>query len=133
MRSYTTCLAGIAALLMSFPAFAQAQADSVVLRITSPRGAEVQFSGVVALKDSKTERRIENARTPFELRLAAQDIDARFSARDGGSLSGDIVTYSQGTQRGRVTGTMYIGEVKLYFQPGGAFGFGSRLAQGHIP
>ena len=125
-------LASVVALLMGLPTLAHAQADSIVLRITSPRGAEVQFSGVITFKDAKTERRVEG-RTPFEIELPAQHIDARFSATDAGALSGDIVTYRAGVQRGHVTGTVYLGDVKLYFEPGARFGFGSRLAQRLTP
>jgi hypothetical protein len=117
------------AALLSIPSFAHGQADSVVLRITSPRGTEVLFSGVITLKGAETERRLDKVRTPFELKLPAQHIDARFTAADGGALRGDIVTYREGKQRGHVTGTMYFGEVKLYFEPGLAFGFGARIAR----
>lgn len=133
MSSFKYLVATVGALLMIVPTAARAQADSVVLRITSPRGTEVTFSGVLTLKGSKTERRLEKVRTPFEITLAAQDIDARFSASDGGALSGEILAYRQGKQHGHVSGTMYFGEVKLYFQPDGSFGFGSRLAQRILP
>ena len=123
----------VLAVLMSVPAIAYGQADTVVIRITSPRGAEVQFSGVITFKDGKTERRLDRVATPFELRLPAQSLDARFTAVDGGALSGDIVTYRAGQQRGHVTGTNYTGEVKLHFDPGGSFGYGGRFARRFTP
>ena len=119
--------------LLTVSSLAGAQADSVVLRVTSPRGAEAVFSGIITLKDSRTERRLDSVRTPFEVTLPAQAIDARFSAADGGALSGDILTYRNGKQGGHVTGTVYVGEVKLYFDPKGRFGFGQRLAQALTP
>lgn len=118
--------------LLSIPSIARGQADSVVLRITSPRGNEVLFGGVITLKGAQTERRLDGVRTPFELTLPAQHVDARFTAADGGSLSGDIFIYRDGKQRGHATGTMYFGEVKLYFDPGAGFGFGPRVAR-HRP
>ena len=115
--------------LLGIASVAHGQADSVVIRITSPRGTEVQFSGVITLKDNKTQRRFDRVSTPFEVKLPAQSIDARFIATDGGALSADLVTYRDGKQRGQVTGTMYVGEVKLYLEPGVAFGFGPRVAR----
>lgn len=129
MRSIPLAVLG----LLTLSSLAKAQADSVVLRITSPRGVETVFSGVITLRDSRTERRLDNVRTPFVVTLLAQAIDARFSAADGGALSGDILTYRQGAQRGHVTGTVYVGDVKLYFDPKGRFGFGQRLAQALTP
>ncbi len=125
-------LMSLVACLMGLPSIAHAQADSVLLRVTSSRGADVQFSGVITLKDARSERRIEG-RTPFEIKLPAQDIDARFSATDGGALSGDIFTFRNGVQRGHVFGTVYVGDVKLHFVPGARFGFGSRVAQRLMP
>lgn len=122
----------VAALLI-LPSVAHGQADSVVLRVTSPRGTEVLFSGVITLKDTQTERRVDNVRTPFELKLPAQHIDARFTAADGGALSGDLFTFREGKQRGHVTGTVYLGEVKLYVEPGVRFGFGRRVARTFFP
>ena len=95
----------VLAALMSIPSVASAQADTVVIWVTSPRGAEVAFNGVITFRDGKTERRLDGVVTPFELRLPAQDIDARFSAADGGALSGDLVTYRDGKQRGQAAGT----------------------------
>jgi hypothetical protein len=112
--------------LAASPLAAQGMADSVVLRVTSPRGEEVTFSGVVTFRDGKTERRIENVRTPFELRVAAEDLDARFTAADGGALSGEIVAYRAGKQHGHATGTTYVGAVNLHFDPRRGFGFGER-------
>jgi hypothetical protein len=119
----------VVAALLAIPSVAHGQADSVVIRITSPRGTEVQFSGVITLKDNKTQRRFDRVSTPFEVKLPAQSVDARFTATDGGALSADLVTYREGKQRGQVTGTMYSGEVKLYLEPGVAFGFGPRAAR----
>jgi hypothetical protein len=134
MRFHRRWLAGLATLLLHVPALAGAQADSVVLRITSPRGAEVKFSGVITLSDGKTERRIENVSTPFEVKLPAQRIDARFRAADGGALSGDIIVYRKGGgEPGRVAGTMYTGDVTLYLDPGRGYGFGPRVTQRPIP
>jgi hypothetical protein len=134
MSSHRIWLAGLTVLLLHSPTLAHAQADSVVLRITSPRGTEVKFSGVITLSDGKTERRIENVSTPFELKLPVQQIDARFRAADGGALSGDIIVYRKGGgEPGHVTGTMYTGDVKLYLDPGGRYGFGPRVAQRPIP
>ena len=116
----------LVAALIGLPSLAFGQADTVVLRVTSPRGTEVQFSGVITLRDGKTERRLENVSTPYEIRLAAQNVDARFTAVDGGGLSGDLTTYREGKQRGHVTGTRYSGTVRLYHEPGVAFGFGGR-------
>jgi hypothetical protein len=114
-------------LFAASPAIGQSQADSVVLRVTSPRGTDIAFSGVITLKDGKTERKIENLRTPFELRLPTQNIEARFTAADGGALSGEVIAYRDGKQNGHVTGTKYAGTVELYFQPGHRFGFGPRM------
>ena len=113
---------------VSAPSFAQQASDTVVIRVTSPRGVAVAFSGVVTLRDAKTERRLENVRTPFELRLPAQNLEARFSADDGAALGGEIISYKAGVQHGQVTGHVYVGQVRLYFEPSGSFGFGPRLA-----
>ena len=120
----------VLAALMSIPSVASAQADTVVIRVTSPRGAEVAFNGVITFRDGKTERRLDGVVTPFELRLPAQDIDARFSAADGGALSGDLVTYRDGKQRGQAAGTNLRGEVKLHYEPGVSYGYGGRPARG---
>lgn len=125
-------LMSLVALLAALPTRLHAQADSILLRITSPRGAEVQFSGVITLRDARTERRIEG-RTPFEITLPAQDIDARFSATDRGALSGDIVAFRDGVRRGHAFGTVHVGDVKLHFAPGAGFGFGSSVAQRLAP
>jgi hypothetical protein len=103
-----------------------AQGDTVVLIVKSPRGEEVAFTGTIVLRDAKTTRRIENVRTPFELRLAKQDFDASFAAADGGALNGEIVVFKAGEQSGHAWGTVYRGEVKLHYQPRGSFGFGGR-------
>jgi len=121
------------AALLGIPSFAHSQADSVVLRITSPRGTAVLFSGVITLKGAQTERRLDNVRTPFELKLPAQSIDGRFTAADGGSLSGEIFSYREGKQDGYVTGTVYFGKVNLYFEPGVSFGFGPRVVRALSP
>jgi hypothetical protein len=113
--------------------FAQAQpmsADTVVLRVTSPRGEEVTFSGVVTMRDARTERRLDNMRTPFELRLPTQNIDARFTAADGKGLGGEIISYKAGKQHGLVVGQMYSGTVALYYDSGDGFGFGPRRKRG---
>jgi hypothetical protein len=124
----------LAALLPVIPAIAQARADSVILRVTSPRGDEVAFSGVITLKDEKAERKIEHRRTPFEIRLAAQDIDARFTADDGGALSGEITPFRGDRKMGHVSGVVRTGAVLLHFVPGQSFGFGGRrLAQRLLP
>ena len=122
-----------AAAFSLLPSLAHGQADSVVLRVTSPRGTEVIFNGVITLRGAQTERRLENVRTPFELKLPAQHIEARFAAADGGALSGDLVTYRDGMQRGHVTGTVYVGDVKLYAEPGVGFGFGPRMSRPVTP
>src|SRR5687768_10995867 len=119
----------VVAAMLGIPSVAHRQADSVVIRITSPRGTEVQFSGVITLKDNKTQRRFDRVSTPFELTLPVQSVDARFTAADGGALTGDLVIHREGKQPGQVTGTMYSGEVKLYLEPGVAFGFGPRVAR----
>ena len=121
------------AALSLLPSLGKAQTDSVVLRVTSPRGTEVMFNGVITLRGAQTERRLENVRTPFELKLPAQHIEARFAAADGGALSGDLVTYREGMQRGHVTGTVYVGYVKLYAEPGVGFGFGPRMSRPVTP
>ena len=123
MRFHRSIVSG----LLLIPSVVLGQADSVVIRITSPRNTEVQFSGVIILKDNKTQRRFDRVSTPFEITLPAQSVDARFTATDGGALSGDLITYREGKQRGHVTGTMYSGEVKLYLEPSVAFGFGPRV------
>ena len=123
----------VLAVLMSVPAMAYGQADTVVIRITSPRGAEVQFSGVITFSDGKTERRLDRVATPFELRLPGQSIDARFTAADGGALSGDIITYREGQRRGHAAGTNYRGEVKLHFEPGVSYGYGGRVERPLTP
>jgi hypothetical protein len=112
--------------LAASPLAAQAQADTVVLRVTSPRGGDVAFSGVVTLRDGKTERRFDNVKTPFELRLPAEDLDARFTAADGGALSGEVMPFRAGKQHGLVSGTIYAGAVQLYFDRRQGFGFGGR-------
>jgi hypothetical protein len=124
---------GIAALLAinaaSSPSLAQeptAAGDSVVLRVTSPRGQEVTFSGAITFRDSKTERRLDRITTPFELRLPAQNIDAHFRADDYRGLGGELVRYESGKQRGYVRGTVHLGTVRLYFDSAGSYGFGSR-------
>jgi len=129
MRSFRIAVVG----LFMTSSLAYAQADSVVLRITSPRGAETVFSGVITFKDARTERRLDSIRTPFEITMPAQAIDARFSATDGGALNGAIIAYRKGEQRGHVWGTMYSGDVKLYFDANGRFGFGSRLPRALTP
>jgi hypothetical protein len=120
----------VTAVFAALPAAAQtevtAQGDSVVLIVKSPRGVEVAFSGTIIMREAKTTRRLENLRTPFELRLAKEDFDARFTADDGGALNGEIVVFKAGEQRGHVWGTTYRGAVNLYFEPGGRFGFGGR-------
>ena len=123
----------VMAALAAIPSILYGQADSVVIRITSPRGVEVPFNGVITFSDGKTERRLERVLTPFEVTLPAQNVDARFTAADGGALSGDVITYRKGQQRGHVTGTNYAGEVKLYFEPGVAFGYGGRIARTPTP
>ena len=124
-------IAALAAIpLAALPALAQtpvsAGGDTVVLIVKSPRGVEVTFSGTIVLRDAKTTRRIDNVKTPFELRLPAQDIDARFVADDGAGLNGEIVEFRGGEKRGQVWGTMYRGPLLLYFEPGRRFGFGDR-------
>ena len=103
-----------------------AAGDTVVLLVKSPGGAEVTFSGTIVLRDAKQTRRIDNVKTPFELRLKAQDIDARFVAADGAGLSGEIVAFRGGQKGGQVWGTVYRGPLLLYFDPGKGFGFGDR-------
>jgi hypothetical protein len=112
--------------LAASPLTAQAQADTVVLRVTSPRGRDVAFSGVVTLREGKTERRFDNVKTPFELRLPAEDLDARFTAADGGALSGEVMPFRAGKQNGYVSGTIHRGAVQLYFDRRQGFGFGGR-------
>lgn len=60
------------------------------------------------------------------MRLEKQDIDARFTADDGGALNGEIVPFKDGMRQGQVWGGTYRGAVSLYFAPGEGFGFGSR-------
>src|SRR5438105_10857341 len=108
----------LASSALSTPCRAQATsatADSVVLRVTSPRAEQVTFSGTVTLRDAKTERRLNGVTTPFELRLPAQDIDARFIADDGMALGGELVSYKAGKDSGRVRGKTYVGTVRLYY------------------
>jgi hypothetical protein len=102
--------------------------DTVVLIVKSPRGHEVAFSGTIVLKDAKTTRRFDNVMTPFEIRLAKQDIDARFTADDGLALNGELITFKRGTRQAHVSGTTYGGPLTLYAEPGVAVGFGSRTA-----
>jgi len=103
-----------------------AKGDTVVLIVKSPRGQEVAFSGTVVLRDANKTLRYDNEKTPFELRLAKQDIDARFAADDGGGLNGEIVSFKDGERQGQAWGTTYRGALSLYFAPGFGFGFGSR-------
>ena len=103
-----------------------ASGDTVVLIVKSPRGVEVTFSGTIVLRDANTTQRIDNVKTPFELRLPRQNIDARFVAEDGAGLNGEIVAFRGGEKRGQVWGTIYRGPLLLYFEPGGRFGFGDR-------
>lgn len=125
---FAAALLGVS--LAGIPAEAQtkveAQGDTVILLVTSPRGHEVAFSGTVVLRDARTTRRFDKVSTPFEIRLPRQDIDARFSADDGSALSGEIVPFKDGKQQGHVWGTVYRGTVKLHLEPGGTFGFGGR-------
>ena len=129
-RCFVVAIAAIP--LATLPIAAQtpvsASGDTVVLIVKSPRGTEVSFSGTIVLRDAKTTRRIDNVTTPFELRLPAQDIDARFVADDGAGLSGEIVVFRSGDKGGQVWGTMYRGPLLLYFAPGQGFGFGDRNA-----
>jgi hypothetical protein len=100
--------------------------DTVILIVKSPRGHEITFSGTIVLRDYKTTRRFDKVKTPFELRLPAQDVDARFEADDGQGLDGEIVMFRGGAKRGQVWGTVYRGTLKLYSEPGKGFGFGER-------
>ena len=123
----------VTAALLGIPGLARAQADSIVVRVTSPRGSEVLFSGLVTFRDARTERRLENVRTPFELKLPAQHIDVRLTATDGGALSGGVFILRDHKERGYATGTVYHGDVKLYFEPGVGYGFGPRVARRLTP
>jgi hypothetical protein len=100
--------------------------DTIVLIVKSPRGHEISFSGTLVLRGTKTTRRFDNVKTPFELRLPAQDVDARFDADDGQGLDGEIVLFRGGAKRGQVWGTVYRGTLKLFAEPGKGFGFGER-------
>jgi hypothetical protein len=105
-----------------------ASGDTVILIVKSPREHELTFSGTIVLRDAKTTRRLDNVKTPFEIRLPVQDIAARFVADDGAGLDGEIVAFRGGEKRGQVWGTVYRGPLQLYFEPGKGFGFGDRNA-----
>ena len=120
--------AGVARVPAQAQSGASAPNDTVILRVTSPRGVEVAFNGTITLRDRRTEQRIENQRTPFEVRLPRQNVDARFTASDGFALGGEIISIRDGRPSGHVTGTVHVGEVKLFYERGQGFGFGSRYA-----
>lgn len=123
----------VTAALLGIPGLARGQADSVVVRVTSPRGSEVLFSGFITFRDARSERRLENVRTPFELKLPAQQIDVRVTAADGGALSGGVFVLREEKERGYATGTVHRGDVKLYYAPGVGYGFGRRVARRLTP
>ena len=128
LKQLTSVVSTFAGLWLCAPtAAAKAQSsssDTVVLRVASPRQGPVRFSATITLKDAQTVRQLDSLVTPFELRLPAQDIDARFQAADFGPLSGTLVF--KGTE---VSGTSYFDPIRLYFTPGGRFGFGPKESE----
>jgi hypothetical protein len=129
-RSWVAALLAlpVAALRMLAQTPVSASGDTVILIVKSPRGQEVTFSGSIVLRDAKTTRRFDNVKTPFEIRLPVQDIDARFVADDGAALDGEIVAFRNGKKGRHAWGTVYRGPLVLYHEPGKGFGFGDRRA-----
>lgn len=120
--------------LLAAPLAAQSsKADSVVIRVMSRRDAQTTFSGVITLRDSKSERRFDKVTTPFEIRIPAEFLEARFIADDGGSLGGELLPVRDGKALGNVNGHSYVGKVELFYQPGVGFGFGKRAPGRAIP
>ena len=121
-------------------ASAQAQVtaagDTIILLVTSPRGHEVLFSGTITLREAMTEKKLENVRTPFEIRLPIQPIEASFTAVDGGALGGEIHPFRDGKPRGHAIGTTWTAAapLHLFYRPGFGWGFGNpELARTRIP
>lgn len=118
----------VTALLLA-PVAAAAQAapsrDTIVIRITSPRGVEVPVTGSIVFRESRTERTFENVMTPVEVRVPRQEVDIRFAAVDGKSLSGELVHMRGGEQRGYARGTTHWGAITLY-NDRSRYGFGQR-------
>ena len=104
---------------------AEAQEDSVILRITSNRGEEARFSGTISFDGARAPIELKNALTPYELKLPHQILRASVTADDAGVLAGEIIRMKQGEIVGHVQGHTWLGAVKLYNEPGKSFGFGS--------
>ena len=123
---------GIVASILLPPLAALAQArtpvttDTIVIRITSPRGVEVPVSGTITLRGSKTERTFDNVMTPVEVRIAREDLDVRFSADDGMALSGELARMRDGRREGHAYGTITRGTVHLFNDASTGYGFGDR-------
>lgn len=107
--------------------FAQNRVDTVVLRIEGPAGGTTLVSGSIRLRDGEEERKYNDVRTPFEIRLPAQPLEASFGAI-GVRLSGEMTLLREGKQVGWVSGTSRIGHLRFYRTETGAYGFGSPLA-----
>lgn len=106
---------------------AQSRADTVVLRIEGPTEQPTRFSGTIRLRGGQEERRYNDMRTPFEIRLPAQALEARFAASFGTPLSGTMTLHREGKQVGWVTGTSRLGGLRFHRSESGAFGFGSAI------
>jgi len=103
------------------------RADTLVLRITSPRGVEIVVSGVIRI--GSEERAVNAVRTPYEIRLPADAMEARFEAGDGDGIGGDLALYRDGRKTGHVYGIARKGSVNLYYELTGRFGFGRRASR----
>lgn len=117
--------------LIGRAAFAQSRADTVVLRIEGPPGGAARVSGTISLRGGEEERKYSDVRTPFEIRLPAQPLEARFGAV-GVRLSGEMRLLREGKQVGWVAGTSRIGSLRFYRTETGAYGFGSPLASRRV-
>lgn len=87
----------------------------------------MRVSGTIRLRDGEEERKYTDVRTPFEIRLPAQALEARFGVPLGVRLSGEMTLLREGRQVGWVTGTARFGSLRFYRTVTGAYGFGSTL------
>ena len=128
MRLHRVLIPGVLSVTFALGAQAQnaepAPEDSVVISVTSPRGAEVLFSGEIRLADN-SRMRLDHIRTPYQLRVAYQPVEATFRSDDGGKLSGELRINRIGKQPGGASGTG-IGRVHLFLDPGREYGYGAR-------
>jgi hypothetical protein len=113
----------VCAIAASSASAQSARQDSIILRVTSPRGREVAFTGVLMVAGEK--RHIDRALTPFEVRIPAQDVDATFRATDFGSLGGEIVRIESGKKSANAVGRIRFGALRLY-SLGKSYGFSGR-------